>query len=42
MHSGDEIQVASKSQASATSVVLLVGAIAGALLSIVAVASLLK
>lgn len=41
MQSGDEIQVALKSQATASNVLLLVGAIAGALLSIVAVVSLI-
>jgi protein involved in polysaccharide export with SLBB domain len=40
--SGDEIQVAEKRRGSVASTVLLVGAIAGALLSIVAVVSLVK
>jgi len=42
LHSGDELQVGEKTRGSTTNTVLLIGAIAGAILSIVAVASLVK
>jgi hypothetical protein len=42
LHSGDELEVGEKKHGSTASTVILIGSIAGAALSIVALATLLK